>query len=160
MRAGQGRRLVAGVGHPDRGDDAIGPMVARRLRARVPDGVEVLEVAGEATRLLELMAEADAAYLVDAAVSGAPAGTISRLDPIATPLPRNLLALSSHGLGLVEAVELARALGSLPRRLVIYAIEGAEFAPGAPLTPAVAAAAVEVEARLLSEIRTEPAQSA
>jgi hydrogenase maturation protease len=159
MRAGQGRRLVIGIGHPNRGDDAIGRIVARRLRSRVPDGVEVLEAEGEASRLLELLAEADAVYIVDAAVSGAPAGTISRLDPIEAALPRNLLALSSHGLGLVEAVELARALGSLPRRLVIYAIEGEGFAPGAPLSPAVATAGVEVEERILGEIRTRLARS-
>ncbi len=147
------RRLVIGIGNPDRGDDGIGPIVARGLRAHVPEGVEVLEADGEASRLLELLAAAEAAWLVDAAVSGARPGTIRRLDPIAAPLPRSLFAVSSHGLGLVEAVELARALGSLPERLIVYAIEGAEFTPGAPLAPAVAAAAVEVEERLLGEIR-------
>jgi len=151
------RRLVIGIGNPDRGDDGVGPAVARRLRARAPDGVELLETDGEASRLLELLAGADVAWLVDAAVSGAAAGTIRRLDPIAAPLPRSLFAVSSHGLGLAEAVELARALGSLPRRLVVYAIEGAGFAPGAPLTPAVAAAVIEAEERLLGEIRAEPA---
>jgi hydrogenase maturation protease len=151
------RRLVIGIGNPDRGDDGIGPTVARGLRARAPAGVEVLEADGEATALVELLAGADVAWLVDAAVSGAPPGTIRRLDPVAAPLPRSLFAVSSHGLGLTEAVELSRALDSLPRRLVVFAIEGAEFAPGARLTPAVAAAAVEVEARLLGEIEAERA---
>jgi len=36
------RRLVIGIGHPDRGDDAVGRAVARRLRARAPEGVEIL----------------------------------------------------------------------------------------------------------------------
>ena len=152
MTAPRPRRLVIGIGNDDRGDDAAGLAVARGLRGRVPAGVEVLEQDGEATRLLELLAAADAAYLVDAAVSGAPPGTIRRLDPAGAPLPRSLFAVSSHGLGLSEAIELARALGSLPPDLVVYAIEGADFSPGGPLSPAVAAAVVEVEARLLREL--------
>ena len=31
--------LVVGIGNPDRGDDAVGPTVARRLRGRVPSGI-------------------------------------------------------------------------------------------------------------------------
>jgi hydrogenase maturation protease len=146
------RRLVVGIGNCDRGDDGVGPFITRGLRGRLPEGVEVRESGGEATRLLELLAGADAAWLVDAAVSGADPGTIRRLDAAHGPLPGTMLALSSHGLGLAQAVELARALGSLPRRLVVYAIEGAEFAPGAPLSPAVEAAALEVGSRLLAEI--------
>ncbi len=43
-------------------------------------------------------------------------------------------------------VELARALGRLPRRCIIYiyALEGASFEPGGPLSPPVAAAAAKV----------------
>ena len=156
MRAQPGRRLVIGIGNDDRGDDAVGRRVARGLRDRVQGDVEVLEQDGEATRLLELLAAADAAYLVDAAVSGAPPGTVTRLEPAGAALPRSLFAVSSHGLGLAEAIELARALGSLPRRLVVYAIEGADFSPGKPLSPAVAAAAVEVEGRLLRELEAAP----
>ena len=158
MRAQPGRRLVIGIGNDDRGDDAVGRHVARGLRSRVPTDVEVLEHDGEAIRLLELLAAANAAYLVDAAVSGAPPGTITRLEPAGRALPRSRFAASSHGLGLAEAIELAGTLGSLPRHLVVYAIEGADFSPGAPLSPAVAAAAVELEARLLKELEAAPAQ--
>ena len=58
----------------------------------------------------------------------------------ATPLPRGALGMSTHGFGLAEALELARALGQLPRRCIVYAIEGASFETGAPLSPEVAAA--------------------
>jgi hydrogenase maturation protease len=43
-----------------------------------------------------------------------------------------------------EAVELARALGRLPARTVIYDIEGESFEIGAGLTLAVASAAEHV----------------
>jgi hydrogenase maturation protease len=55
---------------------------------------------------------------------------------------------SSHGLGVEQAVELARALGRLPRQLVVVGVEAAHFGTGPELTPAVAAA-IEPAARLV-----------
>ena len=93
-----------------------------------------------------------AAFLVDACASGAPAGTVRRFDVAETPLPAAAFGLSSHGLGLAEAIELARALGLLPPSCVVYAIEGQSFAIGAPLSPPVATAVAAVAARLRVEI--------
>ena len=39
MRSGS---IVVGIGHPDRGDDAVGLSSRTRLRGLVPDGVTVL----------------------------------------------------------------------------------------------------------------------
>ncbi len=47
-------------------------------------------------------------------------------------------------MGLAEAVELARALGRLPARLVVYGIEAASFETGAEPSAAVRAAAESV----------------
>lgn len=158
MSVRRGRRIVIGIGNPDRGDDAAGLVVARALRDRLPDGVEVLEHDGEATRLLERMADAEAVFLIDAAVSGAPAGTIRRFDAHDGPLPQALFGMpSSHGFGLAEAVELARALGRLPPCCIVHAIEGGTFETGADLSPEVAAAANEVSARIAAEISRMPA---
>lgn len=44
-----------------------------------------------------------------------------------------------HGLGLGEAVELARVLGRLPGRLAVYAVEGADSALGTGMSPVVEA---------------------
>ena len=49
-------------------------------------------------------------------------------------------------------MELARALAQLPPHCVVYAIEGASFETGAPLSQAVAAAVADVAARLRTEI--------
>jgi hydrogenase maturation protease len=51
---------------------------------------------------------------------------------------------STHALGVPEAIELARALGRLPARLEVYAIEGARFTAGAELSPAVERAVREL----------------
>ncbi|MGE0333992.1 MAG: hydrogenase maturation protease [Gammaproteobacteria bacterium] len=146
------RRIVLGIGNPDRGDDAAGRQVARLLRWRLPEDVEVAEHDGEATALLARIEGAAVAFLVDACASGAPAGTVHRFDVSAAPLPQAAFGLSTHGFGLAEAVELARALGQLPPRCVVYAIEGASFAGGAPLSPSVAAAVADVTRRLGAEI--------
>jgi len=45
--------LVAAIGNSDRGDDAVGPAIARRLRGRVPSGISVLELGGDALALIE-----------------------------------------------------------------------------------------------------------
>ena len=53
---------------------------------------------------------------------------------------------STHAVGLAEAIELARTLGRLPARLVVYGIEGERFEAGTGLTPAVSAALAAVAA--------------
>ena len=145
--------LVVGIGHPDRGDDAIGRLVATRLRGRVPDAVTVLDEEGETTRIVERLRGTASAILVDACLSGAAVGTIHRFDAAKDPLPEGRLGLSTHGFGLVEAIELARVLGSLPERCVVYAIEARSFDLGAALSAEVAAAADDVVERVLAEIR-------
>jgi hydrogenase maturation protease len=151
-----GRRLIVGIGNADRGDDAVGCEVVRRLRERTPEGVEVLHESGEATRLLRLLQEADIAILIDAAVSGGVPGTVRRFDAGARSLPSGLAELSSHGFGLAQAIELARALGAVPRRCIVYAIEGRGFEPGAPLSPEVAHAATALAERIIDELRSSP----
>ena len=152
MAPGGPRRVVLGIGNPDRGDDGAGRTVARLLRPQLPSDIEVAEHDGEATDLLARLEGAAAAYLVDACATGAPAGTVYRFDVGATPLPQSRFGASTHGYGLAEAIELGRALGQLPRRCVVYAIEGGSFELGAPLSRPVDVAAADVARRLRAEI--------
>lgn len=139
--------LVIGVGNTFRGDDAAGLEVVRALR-----GVPVVECEGEPVSLLDAWRGHDHVLVVDAMQSGAPAGTVRRLAVGDEPLPAELARPSTHLLGVGEAVELARALGRLPRELVVYAIEGERFDAGAALTPAVAAAVATVVERIEEEV--------
>ena len=139
--------LVIGVGNPDRGDDGVGHAVAGLLRPYV----SVIEHDGDISSLLDRLRAADRVWLVDAAQSGSPAGTIHRIDCTGEALiPCS--PMSSHGFGLADAIGLARALDALPRQCVVYAIEAAGFTPGAAMSPAVARAAHEAAARILSEL--------
>jgi hydrogenase maturation protease len=133
--------IVIGVGNAWRGDDGAGLAVTRRLRELSPAGVEVREIEGDATALMDIWAGADRVVVVDAAQSGAPPGTVRHFDVLAAALPARLLRSSTHALGVPDAIELARALGRLPATIDVYAIEGANFAAGDGLTPSVERAA-------------------
>jgi len=143
------RILVVGVGNRDCGDDGIGPLVADRLAGRVPAGVQVRALGGDMLALIEMWSGRDTVIVIDAARAMMQAGRIHRLEPILEPLPRELALGSTHALGVADAVELARALDRLPRRLVVYAVEGAVFEVGARPS-AEAAAAVEAAAGLIA----------
>jgi hydrogenase maturation protease len=146
------RCVVLGIGNLDRGDDAAGRAVAWHLRSFSLANIEILEHDGEGTALLARLDGAAVAFLVDASASRAGPGTIRRFDVSERPLPDLALGLSTHGFGLAMAIELARTLGQLPPRCVVYTIEAGSFEPGAPLSPLVQAAVAEVAHRLCAEI--------
>ncbi len=142
------------VGNRMRGDDAVGLEVAGHLRGTLPPGVEIVEREGEPTSLIDVWDGAEALWIVDAVSSESQAGTVHRLDASDRALPPDPFRASTHHVSLAEAVELARAIGRLPGRTVVYGIEGGSFAVGAPLTPAVAAAAVTVADAIRAEVTT------
>ncbi len=152
MREGH-RVCVIGIGNPERGDDAVGHLVARRLRDDALPDVDVVEHDGEAGGLVELLRRAGSALLVDAGAFGAAPGTLRRLDATCEQVPATTSA-SSHGFGLAHAIELARALDLLPRRCLVYLIEGGSYALGAPLSSAVAAAIPQAAAQIRRDIAT------
>jgi len=129
--------LIVGCGNPDRADDAAGLLVARRLHEL---GMDAREHTGDMLALMDEWSSEEEVTLVDAVVSGAAPGTITAWDAHHAALPPDCFPCSTHALGVAEAVELARALGRLPHRLMVYGIEAANFEPGGPLSPEVRAA--------------------
>ena len=159
LEAAPGGRLTApplliGVGLEGWRDDAAGVRAARLVRALLWPRARVVECAGNTAALLEAWQGEPFVVVVDAMFSGAPAGTVRRLDTARKPLPADLFRGSTHGLGLAEAVELARSLGRLPPALVIYGIEGADFGLGArlsyPVECGVREAALNISEELLA----------
>lgn len=145
--------LVIGIGNPDRGDDAAGLAVARKIRdATGPGEVAVRELVGDQLALLDAWTGAAQVYLVDAVCSGGTPGTVYRFDA-ADALTERFRHRGTHTFSLADVVELARALGRLPRHLTGFGIEGAGFAIGAALSREAAAAVDEVAALLLAELK-------
>ena len=145
------RQILIGLGNPDRGDDGAGRRVAQAFAGELSEDIEVLQLSGEATELVSQLQGVEVAILVDACSSGAPAGTVQRFDVNDQSLPRELFAVSTHGVGVADAIELARALGDLPAVCVVYAIEGKCFDPGEPVSAPVAAAVPKVAALVQCE---------
>jgi hydrogenase maturation protease len=149
---GHGRVAVIGVGNEFRRDDGIGPTVVARLRDRLPGTVELLISDGEPARLIEAWSGADLAVVVDA-VRATPAvpGRLHRL-VLDEAESAESYPVSSHGLGLGDAVGLAQALGRMPGRLIVHAVEAADLSTGTGLSPAVAAAADALAAAVIADV--------
>lgn len=142
---------IVGVGNAWRHDDGAGLRVVDRLEAvYAPETLERSD--GEISRLLDIFATHEHVIIVDAADAPAAAGTIVEVDGLRQPLTDVRLRSSSHAMGLAEAVELARVLGTMPRRLELYGIVGADFSRGVGLSPAVGAAVAQL-AGTLSTLR-------
>jgi hydrogenase maturation protease len=145
--------VVIGVGNVLRGDDGAGLIAAERIGERVPEGVRVVLCEQEPSRLIDAWQGAWAAAIVDAVSSGAEPGALHRFDASAEPVPAQTFRSSTHAFGVGEAIELARALGRLPNRVVVYGVEGVEFQPGADLTPAVDAALRDVVEAVVEDVQ-------
>jgi hydrogenase maturation protease len=133
------RLLVACVGNVLRGDDGFGPAVAGRLEGALPEGVELVETGiGGIALVQELLAGCDGLVLVDAIDQDAPPGTLMRIEPEvaeAAHVPDVHLANPERVLGI------AKAMGTLPRRVVIVGCQPVEVDElGEGLSPEVGAA--------------------
>ncbi|MGB9791238.1 MAG: hydrogenase maturation protease [Thermacetogeniaceae bacterium] len=150
----RGEILVIGCGNLLAADDGVGLHVVRSLKeCPLPEGVKVIEAGCPGLNLLDLWEGFEKVILVDAVKSGAPPGTVHCFDSGVLP-PREAMPLSSHGINVVDAVELGRRLGRLPGQLAIVGVEIASeeaFVEG--LTPAVAEAVPRARDRVLEEIR-------
>lgn len=145
------RARVIGLGQGAAGDDGVGLVVLRALRERALPSDVALHELGEPSALVTLLSGDTPVIVVDA-VLGDPAAEVVELSPdeLGAHAP---LRLSSHGLGVAEAIGLARALAegrSMPEvRIVAVTIARPErYQQG--LSPEVAAAVPRAVKHVLS----------
>lgn len=125
--------IVIGVGNRDRGDDAVGPLVVDRLGSTLP----CFESNGDPSALISLFDRDSEVIIVDAMVTGGAPGSISSAGLAEAGGTASELSGhgSTHGFGVLEALELARALGALPPRVTLVGVEASSFEPGSGLSP-------------------------
>lgn len=146
------KTLVIGVGNDYRGDDAIGLLVARRIRdLQLPD-VQVIESDGECAKLMESWKGAEKVILIDAVHSGAAPGTIHRVTVHEEELPVTWRHGSTHAFGVAEAIALSKAMQRLPRRIIVFGVEARSFVLGEPLSDEVTNALKELSHRVQQEV--------
>lgn len=145
------RARVIALGQAAAGDDGVGLAVLEALRTRgVPAGVELVR-APEDVALVSLLETRAPVVIVDA-VLGNPAGEVLELAP-AELARRGGRAVSTHGIGVPEAVELARALAptAVTPSIRVVAVTIARPARYEQrLSPAVAAALPRAVERVLA----------
>lgn len=140
---------VFGIGSPS-GDDRVGWAVIDALqRIGVGAAIEKLDRPGAA--LVARLQGSPHVILVDAMRSGASPGTVRRFDRSDWSGYRG--GLSTHGFGVLAALQLAEALAILPPQLELYGIEIAAANRGEPLSDAIAESAVTVARQIAGQLR-------
>lgn len=146
--------VVVGLGQDAAGDDGVGLVVARHLRART--SLEIRE-STDASLLLTLLEDGRHIVVVDAVVGGGEPGDVLHLSPAA--LGDAVTPLSSHGVAVKSALDLGRILhGDGPVDaielvgIVIERPDGLRTGLSAPV-----ASAVERAASMALELANHPA---
>jgi hydrogenase maturation protease len=124
------RVRILGIGSPS-GDDQAGWLTVDALAdcgVRGNHGLAIDKLDRPGASLIGLLDNTDWVILVDAMQSGDRPGRVKRFDQDAWPDYTH--GLSSHGLGVLDALSLARALGKLPPRVDLYGIEIGLAYPG------------------------------
>jgi hydrogenase maturation protease len=151
------KTLVIGLGNPLITDDSVGLRVIQQLQPLLADraDVEVSEDYWGGLRLMERMIGFDAAIIIDAIRTGAPAGTIHLLTPDGIATQRSA---SAHDVNLSTALEFGRQAGApLPKnsQILLVGIEVDDILTfGEQCTPAVQAAIPQAIEAVLESLST------
>ena len=128
---------MVGVGNRSGGDDGVGPYVAERVRLARPPGSARCVVRERAARPGRDPRRHDVVVVIDAVSAQGDPGQVHVWQVDSLPPARATRALGSHGLGLREAIELARTLDCLPSSLTVVGVEGVTFEFGAQVSQPV-----------------------
>lgn len=156
-RAAVGTIRVIGVGNAWRGDDLVGLQAAQRLRERLGPSVEVIEAEGDGLALLDLMEGVEYVILIDAVKGGGLPGTTIRLDLSEMSSWGTAVPCSTHAIGIAGAIDLARAMGRLPKQIILYGIEIESVDSGISISESVRKGLDIVVEQIYREVRGQDA---
>ncbi len=155
------KTIIVGLGNDLLADDAVGIMVARRLKKQLAgQQADVVECSAHGLAIMDLFIGYDRAILVDALVTGShPPGAIIKI-PVDTL--RSVPNPSPHFAGVPEMVALAKRLGlDYPDEFHILGVEVADpFTLGGDLHPAVRAAIPKLCRRVRNLLAGHPGKIA
>ncbi len=118
---------ILGIGSPY-GDDKVGWMVIdnilkeqEKFKNNIPNRLVIEKHDRPGMHLLELMRGAYMVYLVDAVISSKPIGTIHKL--YKNEIKELKSVLTTHDVGIAQALEIGEAISSLPKEIIFYGVE-------------------------------------
>lgn len=141
-----------GFGNSDAGNDTAGRLVARAMLNN--PAVCVHEMRAVPIDLYQEWQADDCVLLCDAVLLDQAPGTLLLIDLLRDQLPPQTAPGSTHGMGLAEAVALARALQRLPRHCFFYGIVAGAQHHSNKMDPAIAAAVDDCATTINADIKT------
>lgn len=113
---------VLGIGSPF-GDDQVGWKIAEALKQQdgLPSTVIIESHDRPGARLIDFMGNAELVFLIDAVQTGQEIGTVHRFENNEIDEIKNMI--STHDMGIAQALQLGRALDVLPEQVVLYGVE-------------------------------------
>ncbi|MEM8678706.1 MAG: hydrogenase maturation protease [Planctomycetota bacterium] len=143
--------LIIGCGNILRGDDAAGPVCIRRLWDHgVPENVRCADGGTGGMDVAFQMRGVPHVTLIDACNTGSESGTIFEVPGSEVEQLPPLSGINMHAFRWDHALAFGRWLlkDDYPEDILVYLIEGREYAVGAPLTDVVSEAIDKVVQRL------------
>jgi len=132
------RIRIVGFGAPGCGDDEAGLLAAERLRAILPQNVEIRCETDGGANLYDWARDVDVLILIDAARS-TEEFALGQFLHLRYPQDRLRLAQTppfhTHQWGLDSALALAETMHWLPQEVHLFLLAGDNFKPGTPLSP-------------------------
>jgi hydrogenase maturation protease len=147
--------LVLGLGNVLLGDDGIGAAAVARVERDylIPRGVRLLEGGTLGLSLLDEIAQTEHLILVDAVATGAPPGTLVRLDG-AEVMDAVRERLSVHQVGVADLLNAARLIGRYPHSVVLLGLVPAAITLAVARTRVVEAAIGDLVSAITLEVQT------
>lgn len=146
--------LIAGMGNLLLTDEGIGVHVARELmKMDLAEGVEVVDVGTAIFDLAALIEGKDKVIVVDACLSGAPAGTIHRLTLDELKSRKTKLLTSLHQYGLAEALESTALMTDKPEVIIFGVVPKDYRTPSTNLTDELSGSIETVVKAILDEVK-------
>lgn len=123
------KTTVLGIGNTFMGDDGVGPLVARLMRARDRgwNSVEIIDRPNADMGMLRHFRESQRVIVIDAMDIGSDPGSVYRF----TPDDAGLVSLRSnniHGMGVGQVVANAALCGAAPD-VIVYGIQIGDVRP-------------------------------
>ncbi|MGF7120607.1 hydrogenase maturation protease [Rhodococcus sp. BE178] len=143
------RAAVIGIGNEFRRDDGVGPAVVRALRGRLAAEIPVC-IPADTVDLVTAWSGTDIAIVVDLLQCARPRP--GRVRRVATDGFAGAGEVGGHRVDVAAALALSRVLGTAPRRLVTFTVEGTDVRSGVGLSTPVRRAVPRVAAAVAAEL--------
>jgi hydrogenase maturation protease len=144
--------LVMGVGNILLGDEGVGVRTVEAMRRMtLPDNVELLDVGTGALDIMDIIANREKVFIIDAVRGGGEPGAVYRFTPddiaIQSPAP-----FSVHQFDIPGTLNMAELAGCMPGEVIIFGIEPKRVDWSLELSPEVAAVIPKVIELVMSEL--------